>query len=250
MLPASSAPPHARGLTWSTSYPGHAPRVILVDGQGWVLRNVSFGARSRRILPFESRCTYPGLLEACVRCDELAQVRWWCELEVVRCVVEELLEECRGQADGTDGAARPTASRTARNTRTGEAYRSAGHRPPSKQDDPLCPTHVPCATDAATWSLRVRRSGQKVGLRTTMTSEWWYALKRLPVDPAAGTVAATMTLRKHTGSSRREGPASLVPEDSVEGRLDRIVHGLRARVTEPELLEQNCGLDDDPSKPN
>jgi hypothetical protein len=34
MFSGASAPPHASGFTWSTSYPGHAPRVLPVDGHG------------------------------------------------------------------------------------------------------------------------------------------------------------------------------------------------------------------------
>jgi hypothetical protein len=83
-----------------------------------------------------------------------------------------------------------------------------------------------------------------------MTSEWWYALKPLPVDPAARRLAATMMPQNHTGSCQREGPAPLGAGDSVEGRMGRIVRGLRARVTEQELQEQDCEPDDDLSKRN
>ena len=55
MFSGESAPPRLRGMTWSATYPGHAPVVLPVAGQGcwrWKLRRA---AGSRLILPLASR---------------------------------------------------------------------------------------------------------------------------------------------------------------------------------------------------
>ncbi len=82
-----------------------------------------------------------------------------------------------------------------------------------------------------------------------MRNGWRYALKPLPVDSVAKKLAATMMLRKQTEGFRQERGTSSDVEISAEERMRRIVCGLRARVTEPEL-QQGCGPDEDPSRRN
>jgi hypothetical protein len=55
MLLWSSGPLRFRGITWSTTYPGHAPAVLPVDGHGFARRNARRCAGLRLIRPLASR---------------------------------------------------------------------------------------------------------------------------------------------------------------------------------------------------
>ncbi len=83
-----------------------------------------------------------------------------------------------------------------------------------------------------------------------MAGQWRYALKPLPVDTSVKALAATMSGRERTEAFQRERRASSVVEVSAEERLGRIVRGLRARVSEPEPEERDCGPDVDFSRRN
>src|SRR5262245_88253 len=53
MLEGESGPPQASGLIWSTTYPGHAPLVFPVEGQGCDVSNECFAEVLRAIRPRE-----------------------------------------------------------------------------------------------------------------------------------------------------------------------------------------------------
>lgn len=93
MLLGASAPPRFSGRTWSMTYPGHAPEVFPVEGQGCDFLNSLFACCDRLILPWLSRLAEveyalrsPALrwrtLECVpVECDLLVDERevLWCE---------------------------------------------------------------------------------------------------------------------------------------------------------------------------
>lgn len=51
MLLGASTPPHASGVTWSTTWPGHAPRTLPVAGQGFARLNSASALRERGSAP-------------------------------------------------------------------------------------------------------------------------------------------------------------------------------------------------------
>jgi hypothetical protein len=65
-----SAPPRFSGRTWSTTYPGQAPDLLPVDGQGWSRMNASRAAFDRLMPPWRLRVA----VDACVLLCEPARV--------------------------------------------------------------------------------------------------------------------------------------------------------------------------------